>query len=221
MARRGNDLAGRPGHETDQESSSPSPSRTYHDRHGHHRSLDLQMAATRSALRRCFATAERNLRRRARMQSVKSATGEASEGFTDEERARNEGARPRGEGGRAPRLARGQGGRGKQAARLPPRRRARARSTSPEETARLLRATPEAPMTVPAQPPEHLSLDERPGCDIGALLIVVAAVALAGRSVHWHPRRTGRDRQRQQSRSLQDRAVGHDSLWIAWVGRAL
>ena len=55
----------------------------------------------------------------------------------------------------------------------------------------------------------------------GALLIVIAAIALSGRQVQWHPRRTRKrnaeDRPRQ---SLPDRALGSDSLWIAWAAGA-
>ncbi len=53
----------------------------------------------------------------------------------------------------------------------------------------------------------------------GALLIVVAVAVLSGRAVHWHPRRT--DAERPQRQSLYDRAVGHDSVWIAWAAGAV
>src|SRR6266487_346486 len=46
-----------------------------------------------------------------------TATGKTSRGFTGRGASRDEGARPRAEGGRAPRSARGQGGRGKRRAR--------------------------------------------------------------------------------------------------------
>jgi hypothetical protein len=55
----------------------------------------------------------------------------------------------------------------------------------------------------------------------GALLIGVAVVVLAGRSVQWRPRRGHADEQRSRRQSLYDRAVGHDSLWIAWAAGAL
>jgi Sap, sulfolipid-1-addressing protein len=56
----------------------------------------------------------------------------------------------------------------------------------------------------------------------GALLFVVAVAAVAGRNVHWHPRRGRGDKaHRPERRSLSDRALGHDSLWIAWAAGAL
>ena len=56
----------------------------------------------------------------------------------------------------------------------------------------------------------------------GALLVLVAVGELSGRSLHWHPRRT-RKREDDGARrpSLRDRALGHDSLWIAWAAGAL
>ncbi|HVI18035.1 MAG TPA: GAP family protein [Gaiellales bacterium] len=56
----------------------------------------------------------------------------------------------------------------------------------------------------------------------GALLIVVALAVRWGRAVHWHPRRAGQDDADQpQRQSLYDRAVGHDSVWIAWAAGAV
>jgi Sap, sulfolipid-1-addressing protein len=55
----------------------------------------------------------------------------------------------------------------------------------------------------------------------GALLIVIAAAVLSGRRVQWHPRRRRkRGAEHPQRQSLQDRALGHDSLWIAWAAGA-
>jgi Sap, sulfolipid-1-addressing protein len=55
----------------------------------------------------------------------------------------------------------------------------------------------------------------------GVLLLVVALAAGSGRSLQWHPRRTRkREDDRPQRQSLQDRALGHDSLWIAWAAGA-
>ena len=55
----------------------------------------------------------------------------------------------------------------------------------------------------------------------GALLIVIALAALLGRNVQWRPRRRHNDAQRPERQSLADRAVGHDSLWIAWAAGAV
>ena len=56
----------------------------------------------------------------------------------------------------------------------------------------------------------------------GALLIVIAVAEWSGRKVQWHPRRTRkRDADRSGRQSLHDRALGHDSLWIAWAAGAL
>jgi threonine/homoserine/homoserine lactone efflux protein len=56
----------------------------------------------------------------------------------------------------------------------------------------------------------------------GALLLVVAVVAASGRSVQWHPRRRRKTKsEKPQRESLYDRAVGHDSLWLAWVAGAI
>jgi hypothetical protein len=56
----------------------------------------------------------------------------------------------------------------------------------------------------------------------GALLIVVAIAIRSGRRLQWHPRRTSRsDADRPRRESLQDRALGHDSLWIAWAAGAV
>jgi DNA-binding NarL/FixJ family response regulator len=53
----------------------------------------------------------------------------------------------------------------------------------------------------------------------GALLIVVAVAVVLGRNVQWRPHR--HDTPRPEHQSLSDRAVGHDSLWIAWAAGAL
>jgi hypothetical protein len=56
----------------------------------------------------------------------------------------------------------------------------------------------------------------------GALLIVVAVAEWSGRKLQWHPRRTHKpDAERSGRPSLHDRALGHDSLWIAWAAGAL
>jgi hypothetical protein len=56
----------------------------------------------------------------------------------------------------------------------------------------------------------------------GALLIVIAVAEWSGRKAHWHPRRTRkRDADRSGRQSLHDRALGRDSLWIAWAAGAL
>jgi hypothetical protein len=52
----------------------------------------------------------------------------------------------------------------------------------------------------------------------GALLIVIAVAEWSGRKMQWHPRRTRkRDANHRGWQSLHDRALGHDSLWIAWA----
>ena len=58
----------------------------------------------------------------------------------------------------------------------------------------------------------------------GALLLVVAFAVLLGRNVQWRPRRRRKppgDASRHQHQSLSERAVGHDSLWIAWAAGAI
>ena len=56
----------------------------------------------------------------------------------------------------------------------------------------------------------------------GGLLLAVAVGVLAGRKLEWHPRRPRRHgRERPERQSLSDRAIGHDSLWIAWAAGAL
>jgi Sap, sulfolipid-1-addressing protein len=56
----------------------------------------------------------------------------------------------------------------------------------------------------------------------GALLILIAVAEWSGRKVQWHPRRNSkRDADRSGKQSLHDRALGRDSLWIAWAAGAL
>ena len=56
----------------------------------------------------------------------------------------------------------------------------------------------------------------------GALLIVIAVAEWSGRKVQWHPRRTRKtDADGSGRQSLRDRALGRDSLWIAWAAGAL
>jgi hypothetical protein len=56
----------------------------------------------------------------------------------------------------------------------------------------------------------------------GALLLAIAVAAWSGRKVQWHPRRTRKpDADRSGRQSLHDRALGQDSLWIAWAAGAL
>jgi hypothetical protein len=56
----------------------------------------------------------------------------------------------------------------------------------------------------------------------GAVLLAFAAAAWSGRKVQWHPRRTRtQDGDQAGRQSLHDRALGQDSLWIAWAGGAL
>jgi hypothetical protein len=56
----------------------------------------------------------------------------------------------------------------------------------------------------------------------GALLLAIAVAEWSGRNVQWHPRRPSkRDAGRPKRQSLHDRALGHDSLWIAWAAGAL
>jgi hypothetical protein len=56
----------------------------------------------------------------------------------------------------------------------------------------------------------------------GALLIVIAVAEWSGRKVQWHPRRTRKhNADRSGQPSLHERALGHDSLWIAWAAGAL
>jgi Sap, sulfolipid-1-addressing protein len=56
----------------------------------------------------------------------------------------------------------------------------------------------------------------------GALLLVIALAEGVGRKVQWRPRRTrDRDSDRSGPQSLRDRALGHDSLWIAWAAGAM
>ena len=56
----------------------------------------------------------------------------------------------------------------------------------------------------------------------GALLLAVAVAVWLGRKVQWRPRRAReRDADRSDRQSLYDRALGQDSLWIAWAAGAL
>jgi hypothetical protein len=56
----------------------------------------------------------------------------------------------------------------------------------------------------------------------GALLIVIAIAVWSGRRVQWHPRsRRERSTDRSGRQSLHERALGHDSLWIAWAAGAV
>jgi Sap, sulfolipid-1-addressing protein len=54
----------------------------------------------------------------------------------------------------------------------------------------------------------------------GGLLIFIAIAVAAGRRMHWHPRGT-RKPNTDHPQSLPERALGHDSLWIAWAAGAL
>jgi hypothetical protein len=55
----------------------------------------------------------------------------------------------------------------------------------------------------------------------GTLLLAVAIAVGSGRAAHWHARRRRRtDASRTARPSLSERAVGHDSLWIAWAAGA-
>ena len=60
------------------------------------------------------------------------------------------------------------------------------------------------------------------GVAAGGLLIFIAIAVESGRRMQWHPRRTRKRNADQPPRqSLPDRALGHDSLWIAWAAGAL
>jgi hypothetical protein len=54
----------------------------------------------------------------------------------------------------------------------------------------------------------------------GALLIFVAIAVGSGRVLQWHPRR-GSHSDHPRRQSLHDRALGRDSLWIAWAAGAI
>ncbi len=55
----------------------------------------------------------------------------------------------------------------------------------------------------------------------GALLIVIAAIVMLGRRAQWHPRRARKPNREDPPRpNVTDRALGSDSLWIAWVAGA-
>lgn len=56
----------------------------------------------------------------------------------------------------------------------------------------------------------------------GGLLAFIAIAVASGRRMQWHPRRTRkRNADHPPLHSLADRALGHDSLWIAWAAGAL
>jgi hypothetical protein len=56
----------------------------------------------------------------------------------------------------------------------------------------------------------------------GALLLVVAVAVVLGRHAQWRPRRRRNDGADAHKRpSLSERALGNDSLWIAWAAGAL
>jgi Sap, sulfolipid-1-addressing protein len=56
----------------------------------------------------------------------------------------------------------------------------------------------------------------------GALLILIAVAEWSGRKVQWQPRRThNREGDGSGRQSLHDRALGQDSVWIAWAAGAL
>ena len=57
------------------------------------------------------------------------------------------------------------------------------------------------------------------GVAAGGLLIFIAIAVASGRRMQWHPRTRKVDHPPRQS--LPDRALGHDSLWIAWAAGAL
>ena len=54
------------------------------------------------------------------------------------------------------------------------------------------------------------------------VLILIAVAEWSGRKMQWHPRRARkRDADRSGRQSLHDRALGRNSLWIAWAAGAL
>jgi hypothetical protein len=59
----------------------------------------------------------------------------------------------------------------------------------------------------------------------GGLLLAVAVAVLAGRKVQWRPRRRRGDdddeAERPKRQKLSERALGHDSPWIAWAAGAV
>jgi hypothetical protein len=56
----------------------------------------------------------------------------------------------------------------------------------------------------------------------GVLLLAIAVGVWSGHKLQWHPRRTPTsDVDRSGRQSLHDRALGNDSLWIAWVAGAV
>jgi hypothetical protein len=60
------------------------------------------------------------------------------------------------------------------------------------------------------------------GVAAGGLLIFIAIAVASGRQMQWRPRRTRkRNADHPPRHSLPNRALGHDSLWIAWAAGAL
>jgi Sap, sulfolipid-1-addressing protein len=56
----------------------------------------------------------------------------------------------------------------------------------------------------------------------GAVLIVIAIAEWSGRKVQWQPRQRRKHGAERSARpSLHERALGQDSLWIAWAAGAL
>ena len=49
---------------------------------------------------------------------------------------------------------------------------------------------------------------------------MIAAAVVSGRRVQWHPRRSRKRDAEHPRQSLPERALGHDSLWIAWAAGA-
>lgn len=56
----------------------------------------------------------------------------------------------------------------------------------------------------------------------GTLLLFVAISAWSGRTFRWHPRRRGkREAASPRRQPLHERALGNDSVWIAWTAGAV
>jgi hypothetical protein len=56
----------------------------------------------------------------------------------------------------------------------------------------------------------------------GALLLAVAVAVWSGHKLQWHPRRSHKpEADHPKRQSLHDRALGQDSLWIAWAAGAV